>query len=109
LLGSLADAEDALQEAIGAWKGLASFEGRSSLRSWLYRVTTNAHFHTRRVDQRADRIFGSKSARAFFSTRPMSFDRSRLLVSVQRISPDLPTGVLAARTSGRSNETNISR
>lgn len=43
MLGSLHDAEDALQEALlGAWKGLSGFEGRSSLRSWLYRVATHA-------------------------------------------------------------------
>jgi RNA polymerase sigma-70 factor, ECF subfamily len=43
MLGSVADAEDALQDALlRAWRGLARFEGRSSLRSWLYRITTNA-------------------------------------------------------------------
>jgi RNA polymerase sigma-70 factor (TIGR02960 family) len=43
MLGSVHDAEDALQDALlGAWRGLAGFEGRSSLRSWLYRITTNA-------------------------------------------------------------------
>jgi RNA polymerase sigma-70 factor, ECF subfamily len=43
MLGSVQDAEDALQEALlGAWRGLARFEGRSSLRSWLYRIATNA-------------------------------------------------------------------
>jgi RNA polymerase sigma-70 factor (TIGR02960 family) len=43
MLGSVQDAEDALQEALlGAWRGIAGFEGRSSLRAWLYRVTTNA-------------------------------------------------------------------
>jgi RNA polymerase sigma-70 factor (TIGR02960 family) len=43
LLGSVADADDALQEALlGAWRGLPGFEARGSLRSWLYRVTTNA-------------------------------------------------------------------
>jgi RNA polymerase sigma-70 factor, ECF subfamily len=43
MLGSTHDAEDALQEAmLDAWRGLASFQGRSSLRSWLYTVTTNA-------------------------------------------------------------------
>jgi RNA polymerase sigma-70 factor (TIGR02960 family) len=43
MLGSVQDAEDALQESLlGAWRGLGSFEGRSSLRAWLYRITTNA-------------------------------------------------------------------
>src|SRR5688500_1806982 len=42
MLGSAADAEDALQEALlRAWRGLPAFEGRSSLRSWLYRIATN--------------------------------------------------------------------
>ncbi|WP_240157546.1 sigma-70 family RNA polymerase sigma factor [Pseudonocardia broussonetiae] len=41
MLGSTHDAEDALQEAlVRAWKGLPGFEGRSSLRSWLYTVAT---------------------------------------------------------------------
>jgi RNA polymerase sigma-70 factor (TIGR02960 family) len=43
MLGSLHDAEDALQEAfVGAWRGLSGFEGRSSVRSWLYRIATHA-------------------------------------------------------------------
>jgi RNA polymerase sigma-70 factor, ECF subfamily len=42
MLGSVHDAEDALQDALlRAWKGLARFEGRSSLRSWLYTIATN--------------------------------------------------------------------
>src|SRR2546428_874465 len=42
MLGSVHDADDALQEAsLRAWRGLARFEGRSSLRSWLYTIATN--------------------------------------------------------------------
>lgn len=43
MLGSWSDAEDLLQEALlRAWRGWDGFEGRASLRSWLYRIATNA-------------------------------------------------------------------
>jgi RNA polymerase sigma-70 factor (ECF subfamily) len=42
MLGSLQDAEDALQDTLlAAWQGLAGFEGRASIRTWLYRIATN--------------------------------------------------------------------
>jgi RNA polymerase sigma-70 factor, ECF subfamily len=55
MLGSVQDAEDALQEALlRAWRGLARFEGRSSLRSWLYRIATNACL--RAIERRPRRV-----------------------------------------------------
>jgi len=43
ILGSAQDAEDAMQETLlSAWQGLAGFQGRSSVRTWLYRVATNS-------------------------------------------------------------------
>jgi RNA polymerase sigma-70 factor (TIGR02960 family) len=42
ILGSVQDAEDLVQETLlAAWRGLERFEGRASLRSWLYRIATN--------------------------------------------------------------------
>jgi RNA polymerase sigma-70 factor (ECF subfamily) len=42
LLGSVQDAEDLVQETLlAAWRGLDGFEGRASLRTWLYRIATN--------------------------------------------------------------------
>jgi RNA polymerase sigma-70 factor (TIGR02960 family) len=42
MLGSFQDAEDALQDTmLAAWQGLVGFEGRASLRTWLYRIATN--------------------------------------------------------------------
>src|SRR5215469_2346188 len=49
ILGSLQDAEDLLQETLlAAWRGLDRFEGRASMRSWLYRIATNRCLNARR-------------------------------------------------------------
>jgi RNA polymerase sigma-70 factor, ECF subfamily len=55
MLGSYADAEDAMQETLlRAWRGLPRFEGRSSLRSWLYRIATNTSL--RAIERRPKRV-----------------------------------------------------
>ena len=55
MLGSYADAEDALQDTLlRAWRALARFQGRSSVRSWLYRIATNACL--RAIERRPKRV-----------------------------------------------------
>ncbi len=55
ILGSLPDAEDVLQETLlSAWRGLGAFEGRSSVRTWLYRIATNRSLDAVRAGARRD-------------------------------------------------------
>jgi RNA polymerase sigma-70 factor (ECF subfamily) len=53
ILGSAQDAEDALQETLTtAWRSLDGFEGRSSMRTWLYRIATSRCLNLLRADSR---------------------------------------------------------
>jgi RNA polymerase sigma-70 factor, ECF subfamily len=75
MLGSVHDAEDALQEALlRAWRGLARFEGRSSLRSWLYTIATNACL--RAIERRPKRVlpidYGPAAGDPHAPDRPLS-------------------------------------
>src|SRR6476661_3633697 len=55
MLGSVHDAEDALQETLlRAWRGLPRFEGRSSLRSWLYTIASNTSLNA--IERRPRRV-----------------------------------------------------
>jgi RNA polymerase sigma-70 factor (TIGR02960 family) len=57
ILGSLQDAEDALQETlVSAWRSLGDFGERSSLRTWLYQIATNRCLSMLRADSRRPRI-----------------------------------------------------
>jgi RNA polymerase sigma-70 factor (ECF subfamily) len=53
IVGSVHDAEDLLQETlVAAWRGLESFEGRASVRAWLYRIATNRALDALRATRR---------------------------------------------------------
>ena len=53
MLGSFQDAEDALQDTLlSAWQALDLFEGRASIRTWLYRIATNRCLNALRSAQR---------------------------------------------------------
>ena len=57
ILGSVQDAEDALQETlVSAWRNLGEFGQRSSLRTWLYQIATNRCLSMLRADSRRPRI-----------------------------------------------------
>ena len=62
ILGSLQDAEDALQETmLAAWRGLDAYEQRASLRTWLYRIATNRCLNSLRATGRRapmEAVFG---------------------------------------------------
>jgi RNA polymerase sigma-70 factor (ECF subfamily) len=78
MLGSIQDAEDALQETLlRAWRGLSSFQGRSSLRSWLYTIATNVCL--RAIERRPSRVLPIDHAAAGDPHGPL---RQPLLESV---------------------------
>jgi RNA polymerase sigma factor (sigma-70 family) len=53
IVGSAQDAEDLLQETLlAAWRGLETFEGRASVRAWLYRIATNRSLDALRATRR---------------------------------------------------------
>jgi RNA polymerase sigma-70 factor, ECF subfamily len=65
MLGSVFDAEDAVQETmVRGWRGLGGFEGRSAMRSWLYRIATNVCLDMLRGSQRRARPMDMGPSRA---------------------------------------------
>jgi RNA polymerase sigma-70 factor (ECF subfamily) len=106
MLGSSSEAEDAVQEALTkAWRNLDRFEGRSSLRTWLYRIASNTCFDQLGAVQRR--------ARPMDLSQPWSLDGSfgEILPEATWIQPlpggrtrpgaDEPGAVVEARESVR--------
>ena len=108
ILRSPEDAEDALQEAlVKAWRALPAFEGRSSLRSWLYRIVTNTSLDE--VNRRPERVVpidlnGAGEHRHALATGPATEGRyltredfERALVVAMRLLPPTQRAVLILR------------
>jgi RNA polymerase sigma factor (sigma-70 family) len=69
ILGSMQDAEDVLQETLpAAWRGLGQYEGRASLRTWLYRIATNRCLNALRASSRRPRTEPSEPS--FLTAEP---------------------------------------
>ena len=65
IVGSAQDAEDLLQETLlAAWRGLAQFEERASIRAWLYRIATNRALDVLRASRRRPETPPDRDARA---------------------------------------------
>jgi RNA polymerase sigma-70 factor (TIGR02960 family) len=70
ILGSIQDAEDVLQETLlAAWRGLGQYEGRASMRTWLYRIATNRCLNALRDDARRPRPLPTPPFQAVEPTR----------------------------------------
>jgi len=106
MLGSAFEAEDAVQESfVRAWRAFDSFEGRSSLRSWLYRITTNVCLSMLGASQRRARPMDLASPQTADTPLPAALPEATWIEPV----PDarvVPTGgdpaeVAVARESVR--------
>jgi RNA polymerase sigma-70 factor (ECF subfamily) len=92
ILGSFQDAEDLLQETLlAAWRGLERFEGRSSLRAWLYTIATNRCLNALRDNQRRPQVVaagaGTGAAENFAEISWLEPYPDRLLESVVDMEP----------------------
>ena len=103
LLGSAHDADDALQEALlRAWRSRDQFEGRSSVRWWLYRIATNAALDTLRRRPRKVVPIEEEPPSGQIETDPEArYERretlERALVTADRVLPGRQRAVLMLR------------
>jgi RNA polymerase sigma-70 factor (ECF subfamily) len=106
MLGAGSEAEDAVQETlVRAWKAYDRFEGRSSIRSWLYRIATNVCVDMHRTPQRRARPMdlGPSSTVATAVLRPQAENTFVLPVADGRVIDTAgdPAEVAASRESIR--------
>ena len=106
MLGGTFQAEDAVQETmLRAWRSIERFEGRSSLRSWLYRIATNVCLDMLSADQRRVRPMDLRPAQSADTPLPNPIDEAQWIEPV----PDSlvvgeegdPAAVAVARESVR--------
>jgi len=106
MLGSAFEADDAVQETlVRAWRGLDRFEGRSSLRSWLYRIATNVCFDASKGRQRRALPvdLGPASSAASTLTPPLADEAWVEPVPDHRVLPERgdPADIAVTRESVR--------
>jgi RNA polymerase sigma-70 factor (ECF subfamily) len=107
MLGSAFEAEDAVQDTmIRAWRGLDRFEGRSALRSWLYRIATNVCLTMLKGAERRVRPVDLGSPSSGFTTDPGPVRPDQVWtgpIPDQRLWPEHsdPADVVAGRESVR--------
>jgi RNA polymerase sigma-70 factor, ECF subfamily len=104
MLGSVHDAEDALQEALlRAWRSLSGFEGRGSVRSWLYAIATNAALDAARQRSRRELPVGFGPAAREADISPSQHDVLWLEPFPGRWLPDATTSSPEARYEQRES------
>jgi RNA polymerase sigma-70 factor (TIGR02960 family) len=105
MLGSVQDAEDLLQETmLAAWRGLDGFEGRSSLRSWLYRIATNRCLNALRDSARRPRERLAHSPEVPLPEPTRSGDPNWLEPYPDTLLDDLPDGSLGPEARYETKE-----
>src|SRR6266496_1722921 len=106
MLGSGFEAEDAVQETmVRAWQGVSGFEGRSALRSWLYRIATNVCLDMQRSQQRRARPMDLGPAYTADSVLPAPLAENAWVTPIAdgRVLPDEgdPADLVVSRESIR--------
>src|SRR3546814_8285002 len=108
MLGSGSEAEDAVQETlVRAWKASDRFEGRSSVRSWLYRIATNVCVDMLRGPQRRARPMdlGAPSTLDTAQLRPQPENTFVQPIDDKRVVPEGdPADVAAAKSEEHTSE-----